>query len=74
VKSEKLNYIFKLKLKNTETDFGLGRGVLVTEEVKFSNTKETSSQTMLVAALLEARDKMIEKYIDVDIINIKETE
>lgn len=66
-----MKFIYKLKLKDTETDFGLGKGILITREVSFKNWLNTDSPTMLAAAMLDHRNDMIDEFIDVVIEEVK---
>lgn len=53
-------------------DFGLGPGVVVTEQVEFRRKgKDKPSRTSLAYSIFDIQNKMIEKYIEIDIEEIK---
>lgn len=72
--TETIEFIYKLKLKDCEHVFaeGLEPGVLVTQGIAFEVDDNTST-TLLAKALCDEETEFINRYIEVEIEQVEET-
>lgn len=61
-------FMFLLKIKNANKDFGLGPGILAIQEASYDIEEKDLKNPMFLKSLIEFKDEFISSHIEVEVL------